>query len=101
MTDALRQTSFDRGVARELVLVLTASDNMAVYRCDAKNEAMKTISAHTKLTVHCESDWTVAELSFIFFSFFYLFVRLFLVLQFQQLVSRSQPNKRSCVGARC
>ncbi|KAF3691793.1 Nephrin Renal glomerulus-specific cell adhesion receptor Precursor [Channa argus] len=50
--DALKQTSFDRGVARELVLVLTASDNMAVYRCDATNEAKKTISAYTKLMVH-------------------------------------------------
>ncbi|KAM8734312.1 nephrin isoform 1-T1 [Acanthopagrus schlegelii] len=49
---ALKQTSFDRGVARELVLVLTASDNLATYHCDAKNEAKKTISAHTKLTVH-------------------------------------------------
>ncbi|XP_076592491.1 nephrin [Chaetodon auriga] len=52
VTDALKQTSFDRGVVRELVLVLTASDNMATYRCDAKNEAKKTISAHTKLMVH-------------------------------------------------
>nr|XP_046255480.1 nephrin isoform X2 [Scatophagus argus]XP_046255481.1 nephrin isoform X2 [Scatophagus argus] len=50
--NALKQTSSDRGVARELVLVLTASDNMAAYRCDATNEAGKTISAHTKLTVH-------------------------------------------------
>lgn len=58
VTDALRQTTFDRGVARELVLVLTASDNMATYRCDAKNEAKKTVSAHTKLKVLCESDWT-------------------------------------------
>lgn len=56
MPDALRQTSFDRGVARELVLVLTASDNMAAYRCDAKNEAKRIISAQTKLRVHCESD---------------------------------------------
>lgn len=56
VTDALKQTTFDRGVARELVLVLTASDNMATYRCDARNEAKKTISAHTKLTVRCESD---------------------------------------------
>ncbi|XP_054478340.1 nephrin [Anoplopoma fimbria] len=52
VTNALKQTSFDRGVARELVLVLTASDNMATYRCDAANEAKKTISAHTQLTVH-------------------------------------------------
>ncbi len=58
MTNALKQTSFDRGVARELVLVLTASDNMATYRCDARNEAKKTISAHTKLVVHCELDWS-------------------------------------------
>nr|XP_020475759.1 nephrin isoform X2 [Monopterus albus] len=49
---ALTQTTFDRGVARELVLVLMASDNMAVYRCDATNEAKKTISSHTKLMVH-------------------------------------------------
>ncbi|XP_058502723.1 nephrin isoform X1 [Solea solea] len=47
-----RQMSFDRGVARDLVLVLTASDNMADYRCDATNEAKKTISAYTKLMVY-------------------------------------------------
>ncbi|TDH12004.1 hypothetical protein EPR50_G00066240 [Perca flavescens] len=52
LSDALRQTSFDRGVARELVLVLSASDNMATYRCDATNKAKKTISAHTKLMVN-------------------------------------------------
>ncbi|XP_070691959.1 nephrin [Pempheris klunzingeri] len=52
VTNALKQTSFDQGVARELVLVLTASDNMATYSCDATNEAKKTISAHTKLMVH-------------------------------------------------
>lgn len=57
MTDALKQTSFDRGVARELVLVLTASDNVATYSCDATNEAKKTISAHTKLRVYCEFAW--------------------------------------------
>ncbi|KAM7420569.1 hypothetical protein PAMA_015005 [Pampus argenteus] len=51
VTNALKQTSFDRGAARELVLVLTPSDNMATYRCDATNEAKKTISAHTKLMV--------------------------------------------------
>lgn len=54
MTGALKQTSFDMGVARELVVVLTASDNMASYRCDAMNKAKKTISAYTKLRVHCE-----------------------------------------------
>ncbi|KAL6109060.1 nphs1 [Pungitius sinensis] len=52
VTNALKQTSFDRGGARELLLVLTASDNMAIYRCDATNEAMQTISAHTQLMVH-------------------------------------------------
>lgn len=56
VANALKQTSFDRGVARELVLVLTASDNMATYSCDAKNEAKKTISANTKLMVYCEGD---------------------------------------------
>uniref|UniRef100_A0A3B5ALY1 NPHS1 adhesion molecule, nephrin n=1 Tax=Stegastes partitus TaxID=144197 RepID=A0A3B5ALY1_9TELE len=50
--DASKQTSFDMGVARELVLVLTASDNVATYRCDSTNKAKKTISAHTKLMVH-------------------------------------------------
>ncbi|XP_042345484.1 nephrin [Plectropomus leopardus] len=52
VADALKQTSFDRGVARELVLALAASDNMATYRCDATNKARKTISAETKLMVH-------------------------------------------------
>uniref|UniRef100_A0A3Q4HL12 NPHS1 adhesion molecule, nephrin n=1 Tax=Neolamprologus brichardi TaxID=32507 RepID=A0A3Q4HL12_NEOBR len=52
LTGALQQTSFDMGVARELVVVLTASDNMASYRCDATNKAKKTISAYTKLRVH-------------------------------------------------
>ncbi|KAG7242165.1 hypothetical protein INR49_024211 [Caranx melampygus] len=52
VTNAPRQTSFDRGVARELVIVLAASDNMATYSCDAKNEAKKTISANTKLMVY-------------------------------------------------
>ncbi|XP_024917605.1 nephrin isoform X2 [Cynoglossus semilaevis] len=51
VTSMQRQTSFDRGVARELVLVLTASDNNASYRCDATNEAKKTISASTALKV--------------------------------------------------
>uniref|UniRef100_A0A3Q0SLS6 NPHS1 adhesion molecule, nephrin n=1 Tax=Amphilophus citrinellus TaxID=61819 RepID=A0A3Q0SLS6_AMPCI len=48
----LKQTSFDMGVAQELIVVLTASDNMASYRCDATNKAKKTISAYTKLRVH-------------------------------------------------
>ncbi|CAN9514347.1 unnamed protein product [Ophioblennius macclurei] len=52
VTDASRQTPFDMGVARELTVVLTASDNQATYRCDATNETKKRISAHTKLAVH-------------------------------------------------
>ncbi|CAJ1061659.1 nephrin [Xyrichtys novacula] len=52
ISDALKQTSFDQGVARELIQVLTASDNVATYRCDAKNEAKKSISAQTKLKVY-------------------------------------------------
>ncbi|TKS81922.1 Nephrin Renal glomerulus-specific cell adhesion receptor [Collichthys lucidus] len=52
VSHAQKQTSFDRGAAREVVLVLTASDNMATYRCNAKNEAEKTISAQAKLMVH-------------------------------------------------
>ncbi|MEQ2304712.1 hypothetical protein AMECASPLE_030073, partial [Ameca splendens] len=39
-------------VTRVLNLLLTASDNQAVYRCDATNEAKTTISAQTKLLVH-------------------------------------------------
>uniref|UniRef100_H3DM88 NPHS1 adhesion molecule, nephrin n=1 Tax=Tetraodon nigroviridis TaxID=99883 RepID=H3DM88_TETNG len=49
---ALKQTTFNRGVARELVVVLTASDNMAVYRCNANNEAKKTVSAQTRFKVY-------------------------------------------------
>uniref|UniRef100_A0A3Q3B3N1 NPHS1 adhesion molecule, nephrin n=1 Tax=Kryptolebias marmoratus TaxID=37003 RepID=A0A3Q3B3N1_KRYMA len=37
--------------SRVLSLVLTASDNLATYRCDATNEAKKAISASTKLLV--------------------------------------------------
>ncbi|KAM6909683.1 nephrin [Xenentodon cancila] len=52
VTPDQKQTSSDMAVARELNLVLTASDNMATYRCDAKNKAKQTISASTKLLVH-------------------------------------------------
>ncbi|XP_024863859.1 nephrin [Kryptolebias marmoratus] len=45
------QTSSHMAVARVLSLVLTASDNLATYRCDATNEAKKAISASTKLLV--------------------------------------------------
>ncbi|XP_029928509.1 nephrin [Myripristis murdjan] len=50
--EALRQVPFDKGVSRELVLILKPSDNMATYRCDARNEARKVLSAQTKLMVH-------------------------------------------------
>uniref|UniRef100_A0A8C6SFY9 NPHS1 adhesion molecule, nephrin n=1 Tax=Neogobius melanostomus TaxID=47308 RepID=A0A8C6SFY9_9GOBI len=50
--NAFRPTLFDKGVTRELPLVLSASDNMAVYQCDATNEAEKTISAQIRLQVH-------------------------------------------------
>lgn len=59
VSGAPKQTSFDRGVARELVVVLTASDNMAAYRCNANNEAKKTVTAQTRLRVYCESDSTL------------------------------------------
>ncbi|XP_074539357.1 nephrin [Halichoeres trimaculatus] len=52
VSNALKQTSFDRGVGRELFQVLSPSDNMATYHCDARNEAKKSISAQTKLMVH-------------------------------------------------
>ncbi|XP_068995911.1 nephrin [Embiotoca jacksoni] len=52
VTAALKPTSFDMGVARELVLILTASDNMATYHCEATNVVKKAISAYTKLMVH-------------------------------------------------
>lgn len=59
VSGAPKQTSFDRGVARELAVVLTASDNMAAYRCNANNEAKKTVTAQTRLRVYCESDSTL------------------------------------------
>ncbi|XP_053699827.1 nephrin [Synchiropus splendidus] len=52
VVDAMKQTAFDRGVTRELLLVLSATDNMATYRCDATNEAEQTISAQTRLMVY-------------------------------------------------
>lgn len=59
VSGASKPTSFDRGVARELAVVLTASDNMAAYRCNANNEAKKTVTAQTRLKVYCESDGTL------------------------------------------
>ncbi|KAM4735257.1 nephrin [Anableps anableps] len=45
------QTYSQMVVTRVLSLLLTPSDNQADYRCDATNEAKKTISAHAKLLV--------------------------------------------------
>ncbi|XP_028836423.1 nephrin isoform X2 [Denticeps clupeoides] len=51
VSHASRQVTSQRGVSRELSLVLQPSDNMAVYRCDATNEAKKALSAQTRLHV--------------------------------------------------
>ncbi|XP_047213993.1 nephrin isoform X4 [Girardinichthys multiradiatus] len=51
-SNAQPQTTSHMVVTRVLNLLLTASDNQAVYRCDATNEAKTTISAQTKLLVH-------------------------------------------------
>ncbi|MEQ2178042.1 hypothetical protein GOODEAATRI_009855 [Goodea atripinnis] len=45
-------------VTRVLNLLLTASDNQAVYRCDATNEAKTTISAQAKLLVHYPPEFS-------------------------------------------
>lgn len=66
VSGASKPTSFDRGVARELAVVLTASDNMAAYRCNANNEAKKTVTAQTRLKVYCESDGSPDSACFIF-----------------------------------
>uniref|UniRef100_A0A3B3ZLW4 Uncharacterized protein n=1 Tax=Periophthalmus magnuspinnatus TaxID=409849 RepID=A0A3B3ZLW4_9GOBI len=49
--NSFRSTLFDKGVTQELPLVLSASDNMALYQCHATNEAKKTISAKIRLQV--------------------------------------------------
>ncbi|XP_014885335.1 nephrin isoform X1 [Poecilia latipinna] len=51
VSDAEPQTSSNMVVTQVLNLLLTASDNQAAYRCDATNEAKRTISAHAKLLV--------------------------------------------------
>ncbi|XP_056613688.1 nephrin isoform X1 [Triplophysa dalaica] len=48
---ASKQVSSERGVSRELPLILQPSDNLATYRCDSSNKAKKVISAQTKLRV--------------------------------------------------
>ncbi|XP_062322635.1 nephrin-like [Osmerus eperlanus] len=49
--EASRHLPSDKGVSRELVLLLQPSDNQANYRCDATNSAKKTLSASSKLLV--------------------------------------------------
>ncbi|XP_029115932.1 nephrin [Scleropages formosus] len=49
--DVQKPVVSEKGVSRELILVLQPSDNMATYRCDATNEAKKVRSAQTKLHV--------------------------------------------------
>uniref|UniRef100_A0AAV2MDC4 Nephrin/kirre n=1 Tax=Knipowitschia caucasica TaxID=637954 RepID=A0AAV2MDC4_KNICA len=51
VSNPLKSTLYDKGVIRELSVVLSASDNMAEYRCEATNEAQMTISAQTRLQV--------------------------------------------------
>uniref|UniRef100_A0A3B3Q5G3 NPHS1 adhesion molecule, nephrin n=1 Tax=Paramormyrops kingsleyae TaxID=1676925 RepID=A0A3B3Q5G3_9TELE len=45
----------EKGVSRELILVLQPSDNMATYRCDATNDATKVLSVETKLHILCKN----------------------------------------------
>ncbi|KAM6967507.1 nephrin [Aplochiton taeniatus] len=49
--NAQKQVTSDKGVSRELILVLQPSDNLKIYRCSASNEAQKPILAETKLMV--------------------------------------------------
>ncbi|XP_061109515.1 nephrin [Conger conger] len=49
--DNRRTLPSEKGVSRELVLILQPSDNMAVYRCNATNQARKVLSTQTKLHV--------------------------------------------------
>ena len=49
---------FDKGVSRELALVLVPGDNMAAYQCEAGNEAGAVMSAETRLQVLCRSSFT-------------------------------------------
>ncbi|XP_077063993.1 nephrin isoform X2 [Siphateles boraxobius] len=48
---ASKQVSSERGVSRDLLLILQPSDNLATYRCDSSNKAKKVLSAQTKLRV--------------------------------------------------
>ncbi|KAG9341768.1 hypothetical protein JZ751_018490 [Albula glossodonta] len=49
--DNQRTVTSQKVVSRELVLVLQPSDNMAIYRCEATNQAKKVLSAQTMLRV--------------------------------------------------
>ncbi|XP_048880531.1 nephrin isoform X2 [Brienomyrus brachyistius] len=49
--DTEKPVTTEKGVSRELILVLQPSDNMAIYRCDATNDATKVLSVETKLHV--------------------------------------------------
>ncbi|CAL8248752.1 unnamed protein product [Lota lota] len=51
VSGALGPKPFDKGVSRELPLVLGPSDNTAAYRCEAHNEAGMVISAESRLQV--------------------------------------------------
>ncbi|TRY66903.1 hypothetical protein DNTS_029329, partial [Danionella cerebrum] len=48
---ASKQVASERGVSRELLLILQPSDNLATYRCDSSNKAKKVLSAQTRLRV--------------------------------------------------
>ncbi|KAJ8005331.1 hypothetical protein DPEC_G00145520 [Dallia pectoralis] len=52
LPDYPKQVLFDKGVSKELVRVLDASDNKATFRCAATNKAEKTLSASVNLMVH-------------------------------------------------
>ncbi|XP_035259076.1 nephrin isoform X2 [Anguilla anguilla] len=49
--DNQKLVTSQKGVTRDLVLVLQPSDNMATYRCEATNQAKKVLSAETVLHV--------------------------------------------------
>ncbi|CAL8356291.1 unnamed protein product, partial [Arctogadus glacialis] len=51
VSGAMGPKPFDKGVSRELALVLVPGDNMAPYQCEAGNEAGAVMSAETRLQV--------------------------------------------------
>ncbi|KAF4104345.1 nephrin [Onychostoma macrolepis] len=51
MQTASKMVFSQRGVSRELPLILQPSDNLATYRCDSSNKANKVLSTQTKLRV--------------------------------------------------